>query len=66
MHGHDEPGHAAGGHAHDHTTGANARMLGWALALTATYLVAEVIGAFLFNSLACYRTQGICSPMSRV
>jgi len=25
--------HAGGGHAHDHTTGANAKMLGWALAL---------------------------------
>ncbi len=44
--------HGAGGHSHDHTAGANARMLGWALALTSTYLVAEVIGAFVFNSLA--------------
>ena len=42
--------HGAAGH--DHTAGANARMLGWALALTATYLVAEVIGGFVFNSLA--------------
>ncbi|MBI0477096.1 cation transporter [Sphingomonas sp. MA1305] len=45
-------GRAEGGHAHDHTAGANAKMLGWALALTATYLVAEVIGGFVFNSLA--------------
>lgn len=44
--------HAAGGHAHDHTAGANAKMLSWALALTTTYLIAEVIGAFVFNSLA--------------
>jgi cobalt-zinc-cadmium efflux system protein len=44
--------HGAAGHAHDHTAGANARMLGWALALTAAYLVAEVIGGFVFNSLA--------------
>jgi len=44
--------HAAGGHAHDHTAGADARMLGWALALTTTYLVAEIVGAFVFNSLA--------------
>lgn len=44
--------HGSGGHAHDHTAGANAKMLGMALALTATYLVAEVIGAFVFNSLA--------------
>ena len=44
--------HGGDGHTHDHTAGANAKMLGWALALTATYLVAEVIGGFLFNSLA--------------
>lgn len=44
--------HAEGGHAHDHTAGANATMLKWALALTSTYLVAEVIGGFYFNSLA--------------
>jgi cobalt-zinc-cadmium efflux system protein len=44
--------HAAGGHAHDHTAGANAKMLGWALALTSVYLVAEVIGGIVFNSLA--------------
>lgn len=25
---HDEPGHAEGSHAHDHTAGANAKMLG--------------------------------------
>lgn len=42
--------HGAAGH--DHTAGANSKMLGWALALTATYLVAEVIGGFVFNSLA--------------
>lgn len=47
---HDHAG--SGGHAHDHTAGANAKMLGWALALTSTYLVAEVIGGFWFNSLA--------------
>ena len=37
---------------HDHGGGANARALTWALALTGTYLVAEVVGAFVFNSLA--------------
>lgn len=47
---HDHGG--AAGHSHDHTAGANAKMLGWALALTSTYLVAEVIGGFWFNSLA--------------
>jgi len=44
--------HGPGGHSHDHTAGANATMLGWALALTATYLVAEVVGGLVFNSLA--------------
>jgi cobalt-zinc-cadmium efflux system protein len=45
-------GHDHGGHAHDHTAGANAKMLSWALALTTAYLFAEVVGAFVFNSLA--------------
>jgi cobalt-zinc-cadmium efflux system protein len=49
MSGHN---HGSGGHAHDHTAGANAKMLGWALVLTTTYLIAEVVGAFVFNSLA--------------
>jgi cobalt-zinc-cadmium efflux system protein len=44
--------HGAAGHSHDHTAGANTKMLGWALALTSVYLVAEVIGGFVFNSLA--------------
>ena len=44
--------HGQAGHSHDHTAGANAKMLGWALALTSTYLVAEVIGGIVFNSLA--------------
>lgn len=44
--------HEEGGHAHDHTAGANATMLKWALGLTSTYLVAEVVGGFYFNSLA--------------
>lgn len=47
-----EQDHSTAGHGHDHTAGSNAKMLGWALALTATYLVAEVIGGFWFNSLA--------------
>ncbi len=44
--------HHHGAAGHDHTAGANTGMLAWALALTATYLVAEVIGGFVFNSLA--------------
>ncbi|MFW2852675.1 cation diffusion facilitator family transporter [Sphingomonas sp. TX0543] len=42
----------AAGDNHDHTAGANAKMLGWALALTSIYLVAEVVGGIVFNSLA--------------
>ncbi len=45
-------GHDHGGHAHNHAAGANSRMLGWALALTTIFLVAELIGAYVFNSLA--------------
>jgi len=41
--------HGAAGHSHDHTAGSNAKMLGWALALTSVYLVAEVIGGFVFR-----------------
>jgi hypothetical protein len=52
MSGHD---HGSGGHAHEHTAGANAKMLGWALVLTRAYLIAEVVGAFVFNSLALLR-----------
>lgn len=47
--GHDHP-HGPGGH--NHAAGANSRMLAWALALTTTFLVAELIGAFVFDSLA--------------
>lgn len=47
--GHD---HSHSGHSHDHTAGASTRMLGWALALTSTYLVVQVIGGIAFNSLA--------------
>jgi len=39
-------------HSHDHTAGANSKMLVLALAMTSTYLVAEVVGGFWFNSLA--------------
>lgn len=41
-----------GGHAHNHTAGANSKMLAIALALTTTFLIAELIGSFVFNSLA--------------
>ena len=47
--GHD---HGEAGHAHNHGAGANARSLSIALGLTASFLVAELVGAWRFNSLA--------------
>ena len=47
--GHD---HGEAGHAHNHGAGANARSLSIALGLTSIFLVAELVGAWLFNSLA--------------
>jgi cobalt-zinc-cadmium efflux system protein len=44
--------HDHSGHAHNHAAGANSKMLAIALALTTTFLIAELIGSFLFNSLA--------------
>lgn len=40
------------GHAHNHAAGANSKMLAIALGLTTVFLIAELIGSFLFNSLA--------------
>ena len=40
------------GHSHDHASGANGRMLVIALGLTSAFLVAELIGAYAFKSLA--------------
>lgn len=48
-HSHD---HGSGNH--DHTAGANARSLAIALALTGGFLIAEVLGAWWFNSLALF------------
>lgn len=45
-------GHDHAGHSHDHAAGANSRMLAIALSLTTLFLLAELIGAYLFNSLA--------------
>lgn len=42
----------AAGRDHAHGAGANSRMLAIALGLTTTFLIAEVIGSFVFNSLA--------------
>jgi cobalt-zinc-cadmium efflux system protein len=48
--GHDHAG--LGSHGHGHGAGASSRQLSIALALTSTFLVAEVVGAWWFNSLA--------------
>lgn len=45
-------GHDHKGHAHNHAAGANSKMLAITLALTATFLIAELVGAYVFNSLA--------------
>lgn len=47
-HSHGEEGHAG----HDHAKGATTKSLAIALALTGTFLIAELVGAFVFNSLA--------------
>lgn len=39
-------------HSHTHGAGANSRMLAIALGLTTAFLIAELIGSFIFNSLA--------------
>ena len=44
--------HDHGSHAHNHAAGANSKMLAIALGLTTTFLIAELIGSFVFNSLA--------------
>ncbi len=49
---HDHRGHDHGGHDHDHARGAPARSLAIALALTGSFLIAELVGAWWFNSLA--------------
>lgn len=50
--------HEAAGHSHDHTAGANTKMLAIALVLTGSFLIAEVVGAFVFNSLALLSDAG--------
>ncbi|WP_281399800.1 cation diffusion facilitator family transporter [Sphingomonas rhizophila] len=44
--------HDHGGGAHNHAAGANSKMLAIALGLTTAFLIAELIGSFVFNSLA--------------
>lgn len=47
-HGHDDGGHAS----HNHGAGASTKRLAIALSLTTVFLVAELVGAFAFDSLA--------------
>jgi cobalt-zinc-cadmium efflux system protein len=47
-HGQNDGGHAG----HDHGAGASTKRLAIALSLTSVFLVAELVGAFLFDSLA--------------
>jgi cobalt-zinc-cadmium efflux system protein len=47
-HGHDDGGHAG----HNHGAGASTKRLAIALSLTTVFLVAELVGAFVFDSLA--------------
>ena len=49
-HNHGDQGHGSPGHSH--TNGANTHSLAIALSLTGSFLIAELIGAFWFNSLA--------------
>lgn len=52
-HGHgNSHGHSHGPGGHNHGAGANARALKIALGLTGGFMLAEVAGAFIFNSLA--------------
>ena len=51
-HDHSSRGHSHGPGGHDHTAGANSRSLAMALGLTSSFLIAELVGAYLFNSLA--------------
>ena len=44
--------HDHGSHGHDHAAGASSRMLAIALGLTKAFLIAELLGSFLFDSLA--------------
>ena len=49
---HSHASHSHGGHDHNHAAGASARSLAIALCLTGSFLFAEIIGAWWFNSLA--------------
>ena len=59
--GHDHSGHDHAGHGHaghDHSSHASVRSLRLALVMTATLLVAEIVGGFVSNSLALLADAG--------
>lgn len=56
-HAHDH-GHAHGPHRHAHDHAGDSRRLRWALLLTASFLLAEVAGGVLSNSLALLADAG--------
>jgi cobalt-zinc-cadmium efflux system protein len=56
--GHAHGGHSQGGHAHGAGRAANRKRLMLVLALSATYMVAEVVGGLVTNSLALLADAG--------
>ncbi len=50
--GHNHGDEGTGTSSHDHTAGASTNRLAIALGLTSTFLIAELVGAYWFNSLA--------------
>lgn len=58
-HHHDHPhDHEHAGHGHSHGHGADARRLGTALVVTATFMVVEIIGGLVSGSLALLSDAG--------
>lgn len=55
---HHDHAHGHGHGHHDHTAGASARALAWSLVLTSCFLIAEIAGAYWFNSLALLSDAG--------
>ncbi|HYW11357.1 MAG TPA: cation diffusion facilitator family transporter [Longimicrobium sp.] len=51
-------GHHHHGHSHGHGAAANRRRLTWTLALAAVYMVAELVGGLMANSLALLADAG--------
>ena len=60
--------HDHNGGAHNHAAGANSKMLAIALALTTAFLIAELVGSYLFSSTAspCFPMLLTCSRTVRL